>query len=397
MSPAAQSEQRAYAGFMDHLAKMNWEWNISEVDSDGSGERMANNIEDAVARGVDAIIVSMADLRASAVALKSANDARIPVFSIDSQYTPGVVVDITSNHYVMSSKVSSYLVDRLGGAGNVVALTMAQAFEVMGEKCAQLIWSIVVEGKPVADVVQVTTLYVDAPLLTDMDLNEYNRRYRLPNGSAATAAISIFLTNQRREWMSGRVWRCITSSRNSWNEAVGVTVAMAFGEFDLSTGSVVGLACVLVMGLITKQRLPPVIAIVIVLPMGIGVGGYLHVQRWEKPLRYESRALRVHRPGEHRGSPDPCDHHAALYRHHLLRVEQDPGRSLSLRHRGEREYGAPLRYRHGEVQIHRADDQRRFRRVRGCFARGKVGERAAHGGRSVHDGSVASSPVPERV
>ena len=281
MSPAAQSEQRAYAGFMNHLAKMNWEWNISEVDSDGSGERMANNIEDAVARGVDAIIVSMADLRASAVALKSANDTRIPVFSIDSQYTPGVVVDITSNNYVMSSKVSSYLVDRLGGTGNVVALTMAehhgvrkrgnilienillenpgitlledhnidysnfyadsqktmedwlikygsqidavwagwdepgmaaseaikangftrdeifvtgidghadaieairrgdpmiatvaQAFEVMGEKCAQLIQSIVVEGKPVADVVQVTTLYVDAPLLTDMNLPE---------------------------------------------------------------------------------------------------------------------------------------------------------------------------------------------------------------------------------
>ena len=54
--------------------------------------------------------------------------------------------------------------------------------------------------------------------------------------------------------------------------ALGVTVAMASGEFDLSTGSVVGLACVLAMGLITKQRLPPVIAIVIVLLMGIGVG-----------------------------------------------------------------------------------------------------------------------------
>ena len=54
--------------------------------------------------------------------------------------------------------------------GDPMIATVAQAFEVMGEKCAQLIQSIVVEGKPVADVVQVTTLYVDAPLLTDMNL-----------------------------------------------------------------------------------------------------------------------------------------------------------------------------------------------------------------------------------
>ncbi|MEM5770636.1 MAG: substrate-binding domain-containing protein, partial [Bacillota bacterium] len=126
MSPSAQSEQRAYAGFTAYLEEKGWSWNITEVNSDGSGDKMATNIEDAVAKGCDAIVVSMADLRASTAALQAANDANIPVFSIDSQYTPGVVCDITSNNYVMSSKVSSYLVDRLGGVGNVCALTMAE-------------------------------------------------------------------------------------------------------------------------------------------------------------------------------------------------------------------------------------------------------------------------------
>lgn len=281
MSPAAQSEQRAYTGFSEYLDQKGWNWTVTEVNSDGSGEKMAGNIEDAVAKGCDAIIVSMADLRASAAALEVANKANIPVFSIDSQYTPGVVCDITSNNYVMSSKVSSYLVDRLGGFGNVCTLTMAehhgvrkrgevftdviipenpgikllddhnidytnfyadcqktaedwlakygneidaiwtgwdepamaasdaikaagftrddmfvtgidghdsaldyirngdpltatvaQGFEVMGVKCADLIQAMVVDGIPQEKAVTVTTLYVDAPLLTEANCPE---------------------------------------------------------------------------------------------------------------------------------------------------------------------------------------------------------------------------------
>lgn len=279
MSPAAQSEQRAYTGFMDYIKGNGWNWNVTEVDSAGSGEKMANNIQDAVAKGCDAIIVSMADLRASATALQTAQESKIPIISIDSEYTPGVVCDITSNNYVMSSKVSAYLVDVMGGEGNVCALTMAehhgvrkrgevftdvilkenpgvtlledhnidygnffadsqktaedwlakygdeidaiwagwdepamaasdavksagftredikvtgidghdgaldmirngdplmatvaQAFEVMGEKCAQVIQKMIVEGQSFDDAVGTTTIYVDSPLLTSANV-----------------------------------------------------------------------------------------------------------------------------------------------------------------------------------------------------------------------------------
>ncbi len=50
--------------------------------------------------------------------------------------------------------------------------------------------------------------------------------------------------------------------------ALGVTFAMAAGEMDLSTGSVVGFGCVLAMGLLSKQNLEPLPAMLIVLAMG---------------------------------------------------------------------------------------------------------------------------------
>ncbi len=118
-----QSEQRAYAGFMASVEENGWTWTVSEVNSEDSGDKVANNISDAVAKGCDVIIASMADVRASAAAIQEANDANIPIFTIDSGYTDGVVVDTTSNNYVMAAKVSTYLTDIMGGEGNLCILS----------------------------------------------------------------------------------------------------------------------------------------------------------------------------------------------------------------------------------------------------------------------------------
>lgn len=124
---AAQSEQRVKAGFEAWLAESGKsDWNVSFLDSAGSGEATASNIQDAANRGVGAIIITMSDLRASRAAIDAAVAAGIPVFSVDSGYIDGVVVDVTTNNWAMSSDVSPYLLDQLGGKGNLIFLRMAE-------------------------------------------------------------------------------------------------------------------------------------------------------------------------------------------------------------------------------------------------------------------------------
>ena len=122
---AAQSEQRVKAGFEAWMADKGKSWNVSYLDSRGSGEAIASNIQDATARGVDAIIVTMADLRASTAAIAQAAEAGVPIFSVDSGFVQGAVVDITTNNWAMSASVSPYLLDQLGGEGDIIFLRMA--------------------------------------------------------------------------------------------------------------------------------------------------------------------------------------------------------------------------------------------------------------------------------
>jgi len=123
---AAQSEQRVKAGFDAWLKDSGKDWRVSLLDSGGSGERTASNLQDAASRGVDAIIITMADLRASRAALDAAIQAKIPVITVDSGYIPGVLADITTNNWAMSSDVSPYLLNELGGKGNLIFLRMAE-------------------------------------------------------------------------------------------------------------------------------------------------------------------------------------------------------------------------------------------------------------------------------
>jgi ribose transport system substrate-binding protein len=45
---------------------------------------------------------------------------------VDSGYVDGVVVDVTTNNWAMSADVSPYLLDQLGGQGNLIFLRMAE-------------------------------------------------------------------------------------------------------------------------------------------------------------------------------------------------------------------------------------------------------------------------------
>lgn len=121
---ALQTEHRIREGFFDYLkTKGHEDWNVTYLDSAGSAEKVANNIQDAVSRGSDFILVTVADLRASESALLGAQEAEIPVFTADSGWIPGVITDVTTNNWQMSSEVSLSLVNAIRGRGNIVVFT----------------------------------------------------------------------------------------------------------------------------------------------------------------------------------------------------------------------------------------------------------------------------------
>lgn len=124
---AAQSEQRVKTGFDAWLKETGKsDWNVSYLDSGGSGEKTAANIQDAASRGVGAIIITMADLRASSAAIKEAVDQKIPIFTVDSGSVEGTMVDVTTNNWAMGATVSPYFLNELGKDANIVFLRMAE-------------------------------------------------------------------------------------------------------------------------------------------------------------------------------------------------------------------------------------------------------------------------------
>lgn len=123
---AAQSEQRVKAGFEQWSRQSGKQWKVSYLDSKGSGEQTAANLQDAVSRNVDAIVITMADMRASRAALDSAVARQVPVFTVDSGWVPGVTVDVTANNWGMSADVSLHLLNLLDGEGGIIFLRMAE-------------------------------------------------------------------------------------------------------------------------------------------------------------------------------------------------------------------------------------------------------------------------------
>jgi len=121
---ALQTEHRVREGFQSFLNEKGVkDWNITYLDSAGVAERVANNIQDAVSRGSEFILVTIADLRASSGALSVAAAANVPVFTADTGWIPGVITDVTTNNWQMSSEVSLELIGRIRGRGNLVFLT----------------------------------------------------------------------------------------------------------------------------------------------------------------------------------------------------------------------------------------------------------------------------------
>lgn len=97
-------------------------FNVQMLNSAGSFETQAAQLENLAQMKVDAIVLAMGHPIELMHALEKVFAASIPVITIDSGYAEGVVADITCDNFGIGARMSTYMADSLGGTGNVVVI-----------------------------------------------------------------------------------------------------------------------------------------------------------------------------------------------------------------------------------------------------------------------------------
>ncbi len=93
------------------------------VDAQDDPAKEATNIEDLIQKGVDALLINPTDSDAIVPSIQKANQAGIPVFTIDRGASGGDVVShIASDNIAGGAMAAEFLCNAIGGKGNVVEL-----------------------------------------------------------------------------------------------------------------------------------------------------------------------------------------------------------------------------------------------------------------------------------
>lgn len=93
------------------------------VDAQDDSAIEATNIEDLIQSGVDALLINPTDADAIVPSIQKANEANIPVFTVDREAIGGTIIShIASDNVVGGEMAGEFLCEALQGAGNVVEL-----------------------------------------------------------------------------------------------------------------------------------------------------------------------------------------------------------------------------------------------------------------------------------
>lgn len=95
-------------------------WQIDVVDTAGDLGAMASRLEDVTASAVDAIVVVSIDPAQLQDQIDGAHGAGIPIIAIDGAANPSVALNVTSDNYVLGETMSAFLIDAIGGEGEIV-------------------------------------------------------------------------------------------------------------------------------------------------------------------------------------------------------------------------------------------------------------------------------------
>ena len=127
------------------------------LDSQNDPAKELGNMEDLITQGVDAILINPTDSDAVGNAIKMANSQKIPVITLDRGASSGdVATHIASDNVAGGMMAGKYVIELLGGSGNVVELegiagTSAARDRGKGFNEALVGTSIKVVAKQVAD------------------------------------------------------------------------------------------------------------------------------------------------------------------------------------------------------------------------------------------------------
>ncbi|MBK5246474.1 MAG: ribose ABC transporter substrate-binding protein RbsB [Peptostreptococcaceae bacterium] len=93
------------------------------LDSQDNAATEMSNVEDLITQGVDLIMINPTDSDAVGNAILAANEAGIPVITLDRSANAGEVISHIASDNVAGGKMAGeFIVDTLGGAGDVVEL-----------------------------------------------------------------------------------------------------------------------------------------------------------------------------------------------------------------------------------------------------------------------------------
>jgi ribose transport system substrate-binding protein len=98
-------------------------YDLVVVDSGNDAAKERSNVEDLVQKGVGALIINPTDSAAVVNSIKVANDAKIPVITVDRAANGGnVVTHIASDNVKGGEMAAQFILDKLGGKANIVEL-----------------------------------------------------------------------------------------------------------------------------------------------------------------------------------------------------------------------------------------------------------------------------------
>lgn len=120
---SAETQARCANTVGEEAKKLGWETQV--LNSNGSLQTHAEQLENLIQKGVDGMILCMSKPVQFDAQFLEAKNAGIPVITISSGSSPHTLFDVTPNEYVMASEAAVYLLGTINFEGNI----LVQKFE----------------------------------------------------------------------------------------------------------------------------------------------------------------------------------------------------------------------------------------------------------------------------